>query len=209
MTQTTIGNCLHVYLKHNAVLSALLDQESLPSELKEEEGTLAAFAERSREQAVAVLEGVFSSVIEAHGIGKYRWNRRSQRRTVRDTRAMEGRIFRRHERSASTHWHLALGCLRDKGPALTFVITPQDPGAPEALDKFAALLATEMNLDSANARDCFGPEGIFECGVVAAAVPLQPTAKHSEISASLAKQLNEFFAKHGDKLEQALNACAG
>ena len=42
---------------------------------------------------------------------------------------MEGRLFRPRERIART-WNLHLGCLRDKGPAITFIVGPQDTGAP-------------------------------------------------------------------------------
>jgi hypothetical protein len=206
MSELKVGHCLPLYLQNMLVLGALEDADDLPQNMNEDQQLLATFRERASEQAVQLLEDVFSTTLSGQGCVPYRADRRSQRRTVREYWYVEGRLYRPRERTARAFWNLHLGCLKDKGPALTYVIGPQETASPVAMDDLASQVAPAVGLESANPRHCFTHKTGYEAGVVAAVVPLTAALGHAEASKKLREGIESFFGKHRAAFETALEA---
>jgi hypothetical protein len=206
MSEGTVGHCLYLYLQNFSVFWTLEEQEKLPPELKEDEATLASFRERASEQAVTLLEGLFSGLLCGSSAVPYRTDRRSQRRTVRNDWYLEGRLYRPRERVARTHWSFCLGELKEKGPAVCFVLKTHEPASTVAMDRLATLVAASTGLESANARDCFAHDSSYDSGVLAAAVPLRPDQLHPAVLDAAASQLKLFFQNFKEKFEEAIDA---
>ncbi|MBL8921368.1 MAG: hypothetical protein JNJ54_21085 [Myxococcaceae bacterium] len=206
MNDQKLGNCLPLYLKNRLVLSALEDGDDIPGVESEDQKLLASFRERSSDQAVTLLEELYAALLAATGPVPYRLDRRSQRRTVRDYWYMEGRIYRPRERTARAFWNLFLGCLKDLGPAVVFILGPQDFASPVAMDDLAAAASSTLGVESANPRHCFTHKTAYEAGVVAAQFSLNPAVTHSEVIRGLKSGIELFFNKHKAQFEAALES---
>lgn len=206
MNDQKVGNCLHLYLNNQLLLSALDDEGEQIGELSDDEKVLASFRERASDQAVALLENTFSSLLSNVGAVPYRSDRRSQRRTVRQNWSMEGRLYRHRERLARTYWNLHLGSLKDRGPSITYMLGPQDSSSVVPMDDLAALVAPVLEIESANPRQCFTKSPGIEAGVVAATIKLGPEQTHRDVAKALKEKLELFFAKFRTELEKAVEA---
>lgn len=206
MSEQKMGHCLPLYLKNRLLLSALEDSETFAADTTEDGKILAQFRERSSDQAVVLLEDLYGTLLGgATSAVPYRSDRRSQRRTVRDYWYVEGRLYRPRERLARAYWSLFLGCLRDKGPAVTFIIGPQDVASPLAFDELAANAAASLGLETANARNCFTHQAGFEAGTVMSFAELAAGTPHKHVANTLKERLDATFAKSRTHLEAALN----
>lgn len=206
MSDQKVGHCLPLYLSNKLLLSALDDEES-PADAGEDKKVLAQFRERASEQAVSLLEDLYTALLGGlSGAVPYRADRRSQRRTVRDQWYMEGRLYRPRERLARSYWNLFLGSLRDKGPAITFIVGPQDPVSPAAFDELAAVVAQDLDLESANPRSCFAHKAGYEAGIVVSYSPLTAGLAHKDIATGLKQRIEVFFSKHRSQFETAIDA---
>jgi hypothetical protein len=203
MTEATVGNCLHLYIENYSVFRTLDEQENLPPELKEDQATLDSFRERASEQAVTLLEGLYSGLLCGSSPVPYRTDRRSQRRTVRNDWHLEGRLYRPRERVARTLWSFCLGALKDKGrPAVCFVLKMHDPASSAAMDRLAKEVAASSGLEC----DCFVHDAGYDSGVVAAAVPLLPDQAHVAVLGAAEGQIKLFFQNLKEKFEAAIEA---
>lgn len=207
MSDQRLGHCLPLYLQNRLLLSALDDADSLPADATEDKKLLAQFRERASDQAVGLLEDLYTTLLgSSTSAVPYRSDRRSQRRTVREQWYMEGRLFRPRERLARSYWNIFLGCLRDKGPAVTFVVGPQDTGSPSAFDELATQVATVLEIDSANARSCFTHKAGYETGLVVSFATLATGTSHKELVKTMKERLDGFFGKFRAQLEAAIDA---
>lgn len=206
MSEHKVGHCLPLYLQNMLVLDALDSTIDLPEEMTEEQQLLATFRDRASDQAVNLLEEVYSSSLSKTGSIPYRTDRRSRRATVRDYWYMEGRLYRSRERTARAYWDLRLGCLKDKGPALTLVIGPLEHASPVPMDDLASEVAPMMNVESANPRHCFANGVRYEAGVVSAIVPLTAAMTHSQTAKALNEGVEFFFTKFRSRFETAFEA---
>jgi len=202
MSESVVGNCLHLYLQHYALISSLEDQEFLPPELKEEEKLLSSFSAKASDQAAALLEALYSHLGSAV---PYRVQRRSQRRTVREQWRMDGPFFRPREKMARNFWSLYLGCLRDKGPAACLVLGPSEPNEVTSIESLSNQIASLLGVESANARTCFGHDSGYECGIVVAIAMLSPSSGHDTVEAALKEDADRFFSKYRTPFEQAID----
>jgi hypothetical protein len=203
MSEATVGNCLHLYIENYSIFRTLDEQENLPPELKEDQPTLDSFRERASEQAVTLLEGLYSGLLCGSSPVPYRTDRRSQRRTVRNDWHLEGRLYRPRERVARTLWSFCLGALKDKGrPAVCFVLKMHDPASSAAMDRLAKEVATSAGLE----WDCFVHDSGYDSGVVAAAVPLLADQAHAAVLGAAESQLKLFFQNFRGKFEEAIEA---
>lgn len=205
MSDSVVGNCLQLYLENYALLWSLEEQESLPRELKEEEQLLSSFGERARDQAAALLEGLYSRLISGAAL-PYRVQRRSQRRTVREQWRMDGPFLRPREKNPRNFWSLYLGCLRDKGPAACLILGPTGPDNTAAIENLANQVASNLGLESASARTCFGHDSGYDCGVVVGAAALEPGTTHDTVAATIKEHADHFFARQKALFEQALDS---
>jgi hypothetical protein len=207
MSEQKIGHCLPLYLNNRLLLSALENDEAVAADATEDSKVLNQFRERSSDQAVVLLEDLYGTLMGGTTSPvPYRSDRRSQRRTVRDYWYVEGRLYRPRERLARAYWNLFLGCLRDRGPAVTFIIGPQDAASPLAFDELAAGAASQLGLESANARNCFTHPAGYEAGAVVSYGELAPGSSHKDIADNLRNRLEAFFSKSRSQLDAALNA---
>jgi hypothetical protein len=202
MSDSVVGNCLHLYLQHYALISSLEDQEFLPAELKEEEKLLSSFSAKASDQAAALLEALYSQLGSAL---PYRIQRRSQRRTVREQWRMDGPFLRAREKMARNFWSLYLGCLREKGPAACLVLGPSEPNEVAPIDSLSNQIASLFGIESANARTCFDHDSGYECGVVIATAMLSPSSGHETVGAEMKEAADHFFAKYRAPFEQAID----
>jgi hypothetical protein len=207
VSDPTVGNCLVTHLKHESVLEAL-DIDSLPEDLKEDKVRLETFLDRACEQAASLIEDLIETVETEGFLQGFRAQKISQRKTIEKYWYAEGGLRRPREKYARTLWYLTLGSLVDVGPSVALVIKPQDVASTTAIDRFAATLNGQNGLGNANARECFTSGQGFDCGVVVAAVPLQPDTKHIQVAATLRKQAEEFIRNHKEKFELALQTTA-
>lgn len=207
MSEQKMGHCLPLYLKNRLLLSALEDGEGVAADPSEDSKMLAQFRERASDQAVGLLEDLYADLVGGTTSAvPYRSDRRSQRRTVRDYWYVEGRLYRPRERLARAYWNLILGNLRDKGPAVAFVIGPQDAASPIAFDDLASQAAAALALESANARNCFTHQAGYEAGIVVSFAELAPGSTHRDVAATMKSRLDAFFSTFRASLEAALNA---
>ena len=209
MSEAAVGNCLHLYIENYSVFRTLEAQENQPPELKEDQATIDSFRERASEQAVTLLEGLYSGLLGGSSPVPYRTDRRSQRRTVRNDWYLEGRLYQPRERVARTLWSFFLGALKDGDngrPAVCFVLKTHDPASTAAMDRLAKEVAASTGLESANARDCFVHDSGYDSGVVAAAVPLLPDQTHAAVLGAAESQLKLFFQNFKGKFEEAIKA---
>jgi hypothetical protein len=202
MSDSVVGNCLHLYLQNYALISSLDEQEFLPPELKEEEKLLSSFAAKASDQAAALLEALYSHVGSAL---PYRIQRRSQRRTVREQWRMDGPFFRPREKMARNFWSLYLGSLRDKGPTACLVLGPSEPNEVAPIESLSSQIAALFEIESANARTCFGHDSGYECGIVVAVATLSPSLEHETAAAAIREDAERFFAKYRALFEQAID----
>lgn len=206
MTEQKIGHCLPLYLENRLVLSALEDGEGLPGAAPEDQALLASFRERSADQAVNLLEETYAALLSGAGLVPYKTDRKTQRRTVHDYWYMEGRLYRPRERTARAYWNLYLGHLKDKGPALTFVLGPWEATSPVAMDDLAVQVAPALGLDSANPRHCFTHKTGYESGVVAAYAQIVPASNQPDVIKQLRTGIEAFFNKFRSQFDTALEA---
>jgi hypothetical protein len=204
MSDAVVGNCLHLYLQNYSLIGSLDEQESLPSELKDEELLLSSFSERASDQAASILEGLYSRVLAAAAL-PYRVQRRSQRRTVREQWRMDGPFFRPREKTARNFWSLYLGCLKDKGPVSCLVLSPNEPENLASMEILADETAVLLGIESANPRICFGHDSGYECGIIVGLATLNPSSGHDVVAATIKEHTEQFFSKHRDRLEKALS----
>lgn len=207
MSEQKLGYCLPLYLKHRLLLPALEDAVRGAADTIEESKLLDQFRERASEQAVELLGDLHADLVGGKTSAvPYKCDRRSQRRTVKEYWYVEGPLYRPRERLARAYWNLILGNLRDKGPAVAFVIGPQVAASPTAFDDLASQAAQLLGLESANARNCFTHHAEFEAGVVVSFAELASGSTHREVAATMKTRLDAFFAKFRTPLETALNA---
>ena len=207
MSEQKLGHCLPLYLKNKLLLSALEDDDGLPVDAGEDMKVLAQFRERASDQAVGLLEYLYATLLGGTPSAvPYRSDRRSQRRTVREYWYVEGRLFRPKEKLSRAYWNIFLGCLRDQGPAVTFIVGPQDAASPLAFDELADQVATDLKLKSANARSCFTHNAGYETGIVVSYAPLAAGTSHKELVKTMKDRLDGFFAKFRTQLEAAIGS---
>lgn len=206
MTEHKVGHCLPLYLQNMLVLSALEDGSDMPDAMTEDQQLLAAFRERASDQALGMLEETYNRLLAGSSPVPYRSDRRSQRRTVREYWYMEGRLYRPRERTARTFWNLHLGCLRDRGPSISYIVGPQECRSPAAMDDLAADVAPVLGLESANVRNCFTHKTGYEVGVVAGTVSISAGVTYPEVVKGLKEKVDAFFAKFRAQLEVAVDA---
>jgi len=205
MSEQKMGHCLPLYLKNKLLLSALEDDDGLPMDADEDMKMLAQFRERASDQAVVVLEYLYATLLGGTPSAlPYRSDRRSQRKTVREYWYVEGRLFRPREKLARAYWNIVLGCLRDQGPAVTFIVGPQDAGSPVAFDELADQVAAELKLKSANPRNCFTHNAGYEAGTVVSYAPLAVGTSHKELVKTMKDRLDGSFAKFRTQFEAAI-----
>jgi len=205
MSEQKVGHCLPLYLKNKLLLSALEDDEGVAADAGEDMKTLAQFRERSSDQALGLLEYLYAALLGGTPSAvPYRSDRRSQRRTVREYWYVEGRLFRPKERLSRAYWNIYLGCLRDQGPAVTFIIGPQDAVSPAAFEELADQVATDLKLKSANARNCFTHNAGYETGTVVSYSSLAAGTSHRELVKTMKDGLDGFFGKFRNQFEAAI-----
>jgi hypothetical protein len=124
---------------------------------------------------------------------------------VREHWYVEGRLYRKHEKIARAYWNIYLGCLRDKGPAVTLVFGPQDDTAPHAFDDLASLVAPVVGIESANPRSCFTHKTGYEAGVVAAYASLGSGTSYKDLWKAMKERSDAFFGKFRTQFESALD----
>ena len=207
MSELKVGHCLPLYLKNRLLLSTLEEDDGVSLVDSGDQKVLAQFRERASEQAVGLLEDLYSELIASTMRPlPYRTDRRSQRRTVRENWYVEGRIFRPREKIARAYWRLVLASLRDKGPAVALIVGPQDPAAPMTFDELSKQVAGALELESANPRTCFTHLAGYDAGTVASYAELAVGAAHGELATTMKKRLDVFLSRFRDPFEAALSA---
>jgi len=200
-----VGNCLHLYLQNYALLESLEEQGELPPDLKDEEQLLMSFSERASEQAATLLESLYTQLVVGGSL-RYRTDRRSQKRTVRDQWYMEGPFFRPRERTAHNGWSLLVGCLKDKGPTACMILFPWEPESTMPLTRLSSQTAALFGFASADARSCFAHDSGYQSGLLIGAALLSPSTTHDVAAGLIREHIELFFSKLGPQFDEALAA---